>query len=73
MNLLPEFYQYLIPSLKVLGHALKDNFVPKTNLAVSSTEFCQCTFDEGDIGIRYGNCRSFAIIWLVHRSWIAMI
>jgi hypothetical protein len=25
---------------------VKDKFAAKTNLAVSSTEFCQCTFDK---------------------------
>jgi hypothetical protein len=27
----------------------KDKFAVKTSLVVSSTEFCQCKFDEGDI------------------------
>jgi hypothetical protein len=26
----------------------RDKFAPKTNLAVSSTEFCRCKFDEGN-------------------------
>jgi hypothetical protein len=30
----------------------RDKFAPKINLAVSSTEFCQCKFDKGKIGIR---------------------
>ena len=29
-------------------------FAAITTLAVSSIEFCQCTFDEGKIGIRLG-------------------
>jgi hypothetical protein len=32
----------------------KDKFAPKTNLAVSSTEFCQCKFNEGDVGMGDG-------------------
>jgi hypothetical protein len=28
----------------------------KTNLAVSSTEFCQAIFDEGNIGLRVSCC-----------------
>jgi hypothetical protein len=32
----------------------KDNFTAKTNLTVSSTEFCQSTFDEGDVGMGKG-------------------
>jgi hypothetical protein len=33
---------------------LKSDFAAKTNLAISSTEFCQALFDESQIGIRYG-------------------
>jgi hypothetical protein len=36
----------------------RDDFATKTNLAVSSTEFCQSIFDEGDIraGLGGGSC-----------------
>jgi hypothetical protein len=34
----------------------RNKFAAKTNLAVSSIEYCQCTFDERDIRIRYGSC-----------------
>jgi len=29
---------------------------PKTNLTISSTEFCQAIFDEGDIRLGLGGC-----------------
>jgi hypothetical protein len=37
---------------------LKDIFTAKTNLAVSSTEFCQSIYCEGDIGLGLSSCSS---------------
>jgi hypothetical protein len=37
---------------------LLSDIATKTTLAVSSIEFCQCTFEEGDIGIRNTCCGS---------------
>ncbi len=41
----------------------KEKLSDQTNLAISSTEFCQCTFDECDIGATLrGGCSHNAMI-----------
>ncbi len=45
--IIPMLVLCCLPEKKSLS--AMDDFVPKTNLAVSSTEFCQSIFDEDQI------------------------
>ena len=40
---------FLIANVQCLKSLFLGNFASKTNLAVSSTEFCQALFDERDV------------------------
>ena len=42
--------------------SVRDEFAAKTNLAVRSTKFCQCKFDERDI--RGGLCDCCGLNWI---------
>jgi hypothetical protein len=43
----------------------KGNFGLKTNLVVSSIDFCQCKFDKGDIGFRLSSGDRHSSEWVV--------
>ena len=49
----------LIPDCVEKNTSAREQFVPKTNFAVSSIELRQCTFDEGDIRVGGGGSHIF--------------
>jgi hypothetical protein len=46
----------------------RDTFAVKTNIAVSSTEFFQCSFDEGDVREGLGGSSRHGVMIPLHQE-----